>query len=76
MITMDKKVVQKGRPRRAGKGSYRSGAIGITITERNKMRRLLKHIRHCAKRNLQCDDAIEAYQRYGGKITQLPLEVL
>ena len=64
--TAEKKAA-KGRPRRSGKGSYRSGAAGVVITERNKVRRLLKHIKRNVTKGYCCEDAIDAFLRYGGK---------
>jgi len=66
------KKAAKGRPRRSGKGSYRSGAAGIAITQRNKLKRLLKHIKRNVKKGYQCDDAITSYLDHGGKVLQLP----
>lgn len=66
------KKAAKGRPRRSGKGSYRSGAAGVVITERNKLRRLLKHLKRNMTKGYQCNDAITAFVKLGGKPSQLP----
>jgi len=60
--------LNKAKGRRRSKTSYRAGANGVRITERNKVARLSKYL----KKNPGDKDARIAFERFGGNTAKLP----